>query len=269
MAMKTLYLRSVGLSAPGLPTWSAAQPVLRGEQPHVAADPPPYQPQLLPPNERRRATPAIRQAFRAAEDATTGVGIDPATLASVFVSSDADLGIIHRISGALAEPTHLVSPTDFHNSVHNAASGYWSIATQNRLPSTTLCAYDASFAAGLIEAATLSSAEALDTLLVSYDVPGPPVLDDKRHFACAASCALILSARAGHEELPRLSLSLQDGCASSLSDPALEGLRLGNPALRALPLLQLLACGDGGYVFLEAPAGCVLRVDIEAGRSPP
>jgi hypothetical protein len=260
MKPSSIHVRAVGLSAPGLPNWDEAQAVLRGDAPYIASEPPPYLPRLLPANERRRATPAIRQAFRVAEDATTVAGIDPERLATVFVSSDADLGIIHRTSSALAEPTRLVSPTDFHNSVHNAASGYWSIATRGRLPSTTLCAYDASFAAGLIDAATMVMAEDLDTLLVAYDVPGPPILDERRHFVCAAGSALVLSADG--EGAARLTLTIQPGRATALDDPALEALRLGNPALRALPLLQLLARRRAGTVFLEAPAGAVLRIDV-------
>lgn len=254
-------IRAVGLSAPGLPDWHSALPVLRGEIPCRAAEPPPYQPQLLPANERRRATPAIRQAFRVAEDATTRAGLDPAAFASVFASSDADLSIIHRISGALAEPSRRVSPTDFHNSVHNAASGYWSIAIQSRLPSTTLCAYDASFAAGLLEAAMQAVVDGLDTLLVVYDVPGPPVLNEKRHFGCAAGVALVLSAQPAADRT-RLTLELGGGATDDCTDPALESLRLANPALRALPLLALLAAGEAGTVALEAPAGRVLRIAV-------
>ena len=72
-----------------------------------------------------------------------------ASLATVFASSDADLAIIHRICLALTATPRLISPTDFHNSVHNAAAGYWSIAAGARAASTTISAHDGSFAAGL------------------------------------------------------------------------------------------------------------------------
>src|SRR3546814_5260866 len=127
-----------------------ARGVLRGEatfQPEPLA---PYAPPLLPPNERRRATPVVRQAFRVAEEAIAGR--DAGDLATVFAGSDADMAILQRISAALATPERIVSPTDFHNSVHNAAAGYWGIGTGSRAPSTTLAGYDASFALGLLEA---------------------------------------------------------------------------------------------------------------------
>src|SRR5581483_7479862 len=111
-----LYLRAVGLAAPGLPGWSAGRAVLAGAQPWAEQEEAPYAPQLLPPNERRRAPPGVRQAFRAGEDARAGCTLDFSALAAVFASSDSDLTVMDRINTALAEPVRAVSPTDFHNS---------------------------------------------------------------------------------------------------------------------------------------------------------
>src|SRR5690606_40428753 len=69
--------------------------------------------------------------------------------AAVFASSGGDYPIIDQICKALCEPERLVSPTQFHNSVHNSAAGYWSIATGSRAPSTSISAFDDTFAAGL------------------------------------------------------------------------------------------------------------------------
>lgn len=259
-----LYIESAGIAAPGLPDWAGAGAVLRGETPYVATALAPYAPPRLPPNERRRATASIRQAFQAAEDALAGSGLPADQLASVFSSSDADLAIIHRISSALAGPVRAISPTDFHNSVHNAASGYWSIATGSKRPSTTICAYDAGFAAGLLEAAPMVAADGHDTLLVCYDVPGPPPLDAVRPFACAASTALLLRRERSARTLARLELSLLNAPETRLADPALEALRLGNPALRALPLLQALARGEAGEAVLALPGRLALRITLGA-----
>src|SRR5687767_13773466 len=118
----SVFIESVGIAAPGLPSWSAAQAILRGDSQYTPTPLAPHAPALLPANERRRATPTVRIAFQAAEDAIQGTSIAPAQLATVFASSDADLNIIHRISLALTQTPRLVSPTDFHNSVHNAAA---------------------------------------------------------------------------------------------------------------------------------------------------
>ena len=260
--MIELFVEGVGLAASGLPDWASAIPVLLGTAPHVPAELPPYAPQLLPPNERRRATRSICQAFRAAEDAITSSGAQADRLAAVFASSDADLAIIQRISLALTQPARAVSPIDFHNSVHNAAAGYWSIATGSRQPSTTVCAYDASFAAGLLEAATVVAADGHDTLLVCFDVPGPSLLQDYRPFDCAASTALLLTRSAGPRALARLRLSVGPAVETVMADAALETLRLGNPALRALPLLRVLAAppSHDDTIALALPGAIALKI---------
>lgn len=261
--MKPLYLHAVGLAAPGLPGWAQARPVLAGAQPWQAAEEPPYAPQLLPPNERRRAPPGVRQAFRAAEDARGASALDFSRLAAVFASSDADLSVMDRISSALAEPSRAVSPTDFHNSVHNTAAGYWSIAVGCRQPSSSVGGHDGSFAMGLLEAAALVLGDGRDTLLVAFDVPAPPLLRATRPMACAGSMALVLGAAAGAAPLACLRLSLADQPETPLDDAALEPLRRGNPALRGLPLLRAVARGSRERLVLPHADGCNLVVEVE------
>jgi hypothetical protein len=255
-------LKSLGLAAPGLPGWNAAVPVLAGRAAYLPADEPPFASTLLPPNERRRATAAVRQAFRAAEDAM-GASVDPRALASVFASSDADLVVLHRICSALAEPTRAISPIDFHNSVHNAASGYWSIAVQSMAPTTTVAAYDASFTAGLLEATALATDLGTDVLLVAYDAIAPAPLLAKRPLAASASVALVLG-RADAPSLGTLTIEMAGGSETPCALPALESLRTGNPAMRALPLLELVAARRAGTVTLLGTGD----VRVAVGYSP-
>jgi hypothetical protein len=254
----TLALKSIGIAAPGLPGWAASAPVLAGTAAYLSAPEPPYAPALLPPNERRRATAAVRQAFRAAEDALAQGGADPKALASVFASSDADMAVLHRICSALAGQPRALSPTDFHNSVHNAASGYWSIAAQCMRPTTTLAAFDASFTAGLLEAAALVRDLDADVLLVAYDAVAPAPLFAKRSLALTASVALILGP-ADDSSAGRLSLDLE-GEGESRCEGDLELLRAGNPALRALPLLGLVARGEAGEVTVRGTGELRVRM---------
>jgi hypothetical protein len=261
-----LYIEAVGCCAPGLDGWACAQPVLRGEQAYVRAELPALAPERLPANERRRATPGVRLAFRVAEDALSADGRSPAPLASVFASSDGDTHIVHRICLALTASRRVVSPTDFHNSVHNAAAGYWSIAAGARLPSVSLSAGHASFAAGLLEAGGLATAEDLDCLLVTFDLqpPGPllacwPIVDP-------AAVALILSPRRSAGAIATLRIGL-DPCSAEtgtgMDDAALEALRLGNPAARALPLLAQIARRESGTLLLDGAGAQRLRLELE------
>jgi Beta-ketoacyl synthase, N-terminal domain len=258
----SVWIESVGIAAPGLIGWSAAREVLQGTSAYVPADMPPYAPALLPANERRRASPTVRLAFQAAEDAVHGASIPAAELATVFASSDADLNIIHRISLALTQTPRLVSPTDFHNSVHNAAAGYWSIAVGSRAPSTTISAYDFSFAAGLVEACTLVAIERRNTLLVAFDLPPPQPLHAKRPIGSSAGVAMVLT----HSQTPRSMAKLQ--CTQTrerptiASTPALEELRRSNPATAALPLLELLARGESAPIVLPLSDTSSLRVEV-------
>lgn len=257
-----LDLVAVGLSMPGLAGWAASQATLRGEQAHVLTELPPSAMTLLPANERRRAPPTVRLAFGAAEDAISNGRLRPADWATVFATSDADTPIIHRICNALAEPAPLVSPTDFHNCVHNAAAGYWSIAAGCRLPSSSLSGWDASFAAGLLEAGALAVAEELPVLLVAYDLPPPVPLYASRKIAQPAALAFALRAGDQGPALARLDLKRggTDLAESRCADTSLEALRLSNPAARALPLLMALAQGRGSVV-LPATGG-MLRVEL-------
>src|SRR5205085_5133320 len=106
----------------------------------------------LPAAERRRTGAVIRLALTTGLQALANGGLSAAEVMTVFTSSGGDGQVIHEICEALASAHREVSPTRFHNSVHNAPAGYWGIATRSHAASTSLCAFDWSFAAGLLEA---------------------------------------------------------------------------------------------------------------------
>jgi hypothetical protein len=262
--MSRVFVESIGFAAPGMPSWQSARAVLREEARHEFAPLPPHAPVLLPVNERRRATPAVRLAFQAAEDATQHAALPAGSLATVFASSDADLAIIHRICSALANTPRLISPTDFHNSVHNAAAGYWHIAAGSHAASSTISAYDGSFAAGLLEACLQVRVDAQDTMLVAFDLPAPEPLHSRRPIAHPVSVALVLTRERTENSLAALSCSVTQDPEDRLACEALESLRAGNPAARALPLLHRLARMEPGRVVLPAANGGNLAVEVSA-----
>ena len=245
-----VFLEAIGFAAPGMPTWQSARAVLRGEAAYEYAPLAPHTPTMLPVNERRRATPAVRLAFQAAEDAIQGTTLPASGFASVFASSDADLAIIHRLCTALSSSPRLVSPTDFHNSVHNAAAGYWHIAATAKTASSSISAYDHSFAAGLFEACLQVRVDGHDTMLVAFDLPAPAPLHACRPITHPAGVALLLTRLATQRTLAALTCELAGETEDHMADPALETLRLGNPSARALPLLRQVACGATGRVVL-------------------
>lgn len=260
-----IQLRAIGLIAPGMPDWASAAAILCGEVQYQTAPLPQLTASLLPPNERRRATLPTRLALEVAQQATRAGGAEPSGLASVFASADGDLDLIDRICRCLAESPETLSPTLFHNSVHNAAAGYWSIATHCMAPSTSLAVGDGTFAAGLIECATQLGGDRREILLVAYDLPGPPPLAEHRPLACPFACALLLGLDPGPPHLATLELDLVAPSApvAETALPAdLEHMRRGNPAARVLPLLQLLAQRRCGRLQLEYLDGLALAVEL-------
>lgn len=262
MRQLQVHVQGVGVYGPGLSGWTQTAEVLAGRQPFclAAISLPPAE--ALPPAERRRAGVSIKLAFAAGFDAIRQAGADPSRLRSVFTSTGGDCDNCHAILETLASADRAVSPTRFHNSVHNAPSGYWGIATACRATSTSLCAYDGSFAAGLLEAATQVTSSGEPCLLLAYDSPYPEPLGQVRGIPYPFGVGLVLSLTpvAAHAAALRLSLGRQ--APSHLPDPALEAMRCSVPAARCLPLLQHLAQGRNGRVSLDYLDGMALDVDI-------
>jgi hypothetical protein len=158
-------------------------------------------------------------------------------------------------------PTEL-SPTRFHNSVHNASAGYWTIANDCRAPSSAICAGHASFGAGLLEAAVQACADNRAVLLVCSDTAGVGPLGELIGCRLAFGSALVVSPCAD-ASVPRLSLSLvaEDPQHAPLPDVCLAWMR-DNPSALCLPLLALLAHG-GGECVLAASEQLGLHVKME------
>jgi beta-ketoacyl synthase-like protein len=262
--MKPLAIEGVSLIGPGFADWAAARAVLTGQAPYAAAPTAVPAPALLPPNERRRSGLAVRIALAAGAAALAECGREAAGLATVFASSAADGDTCHAICEQLAGSDRLISPTRFHNSVHNAPAGYWSIATRSMAPSTSLSAYDASFCAGLLEAAALVEARGTAVLLVAFDAPYPEPLLAKRPLPAACGLGLVLAPAGAPAARAELRLALGQGAPSALADPALEALRRALPTARALPLLGLLARAERGSVALDFQEG----LSLEAALTP-
>jgi len=260
--VNSVYVESVGLFGPGLNGWTDSIPILRGEAGYIEEELPRYRPTLLSGNERRRATDSVRIAFGAGEDAVIGRLEQAGTLASVFVSSGGDYSIHDQICRGLLKPEKHISPTLFHNSVHNAPAGYWSIATQSAAPSVTLCAYDYSVAAGLLEATALSLADQRDVLLVLNDTDVCEPLVEKRPVTQPFAAALWLAPRRSDRALAMLTVYLSDGPAAQ-PDPqvaSLAALCHGNPAARILPLLEVIARNEAGKFHFPLASGGAVSV---------
>ncbi len=245
------YVSGLGILGPGLSNWPEAAAVLAGRAAYAPAPAVLPAPTHLAPAERRRTGRVVKLALAIAIEATAQAGEDPAQLASVFASSGGDGQNCHELCQALALAGREISPTRFANSVHNAAAGYWSIATRAMAESNVLCAFDASFNAGLLEAMSQVVVDGAPVLLVAYDSEYPQPLHAKRPLPDAFGVALVLTPQRRASSSARLDAMLTADAFERMADPALEELRGAIPAARSLPLLRLLARGQAGRAILE------------------
>ena len=252
--MTACFVRGVSVWGPGLALWPQARAVLRAEAAWVDAGAPPPPPALLAPNERRRAGLPTRLALAVCEEAVTQSGLPASDLACVFASANGEGSVVHGLLETLAGPDRQVSPTQFHNSVHNAVSGYWSIATKSMQPVTCLACGDHSFAAGLLQAAAVC-VRAGTVLLCAYDAPIPLPLGHGRPTTFAFAAAFVMSAQAGGDA-PRIDVrSVQAALDTPPHDEHFRALMPGNAAARALRLLEALARRLPDTFHLALPGG--------------
>jgi hypothetical protein len=253
----------IGLAGPGMADWSSAVALLR--MPSAWAIAPTVVPPAarLPANERRRAGAIVRLSIAVADAACVHAGLDASTLATVFSASTGDTANCHALCEALAAPGRVVSPTRFTNSVHNASAGYWHIATASRAPSTSLCACDATFGAGLLEAASQCAASGQPVLLVCADTPYPEPLHAWRPLPEAFGLAFALApSRSAMPALARLAIETTIASATPMPVSGLESLRRAIPAARGLPLLAAIARGGREDIVVDYLPELALRVSV-------
>ena len=240
--MEQVFINGLSVVAPGLVERDRIFSILRGDEQWQTEQLPKFVPAMLPPNERRRTTPTINLAlqtiqplFRSEED------LDQ--VATVFASSDGDLGTDDKICKALSLDEKILSPTLFSNSVHNAPAGYWAIATSLQTNSVSLSAGNETFAAGLIESITQVISERQNVLLVAYDVVAPEPLNTARRFEYSLGLALRLSLTKESGSLGSIGISIEnkENEVNHCLNKSLEPLRTGNPIGAGLPLMEALA----------------------------
>ncbi|MDR0480851.1 MAG: beta-ketoacyl synthase chain length factor, partial [Gallionellaceae bacterium] len=173
-----VYLKSIAASGPGFENWDALRAHFASGAPLQAGYEIKPQGTILPAVERRRASRTVKVAVDVAQAALLQSGMKAEEVALVFASSNGDSDTLHHICSALATPERFVSPTHFHNSVHNAAAGYWSIGAASMQPSTSLCAWQYTVATGLVEAAVQCLAENIPVLMAVFDTPFPGPLHE-------------------------------------------------------------------------------------------
>jgi hypothetical protein len=259
-----MYVDGIGLWAAGLPNLAALRDCLRGD-PALTDAPAKPAPGMLAAAEKRRAPDSVLLALEAATQACSAAARDPRELPSVFTCTYGDLAITDHMCSTLASAPTQLSPTKFHNSVHNAAAGYWGIASGSTTPTTALSAGPHSFAAGLLEAAMQLLADNDSVLLVAYDIASPAMLNQVASSSALFGAALVLSNRRSAQSVASIALFIEHGAppASAIfSSSLLQQLYTSNPMASCLPLFVALAGAPQTSVILSVGAELLLRMEI-------
>ena len=266
--MIDVVIEGIGLWAPALPGWERGRAILRGDAEPESASATRPAPALLAANERRRAPDSVLLAFAIAEQACAMAGREPSRLPAVFASAYGDLAINDYLCATLAQAPQDVSPTKFHNSVHNAPAGYWAIATGCMGSTTAISAGTATFGAGLLEAALFAHSEDTPVVFAVYDIAASGPLADVIPSTSPFGAALVVAPR---RERPGAALRLDVRAASELPlaprSTILHASYHDNPAAAGLPLLTALACDATQTITLPAGPRTSLKLEVSTWQN--
>jgi len=240
-------LHAAGVLAPGMTSLAQLRAICRGDEPHAPAPLLVPSPAMLPTNERRRASPAVRLVLACVAQALQDSPFSGESLRSVFATDEGTGEVCQQMLDALAT-TRQVSPLLFPNSVQNAPSGYFSIAWRNRQPATVLSLGLESFASGLLCAVTEAAACRQPVLLVVYDPAMTSPLDELLAVSESTSTAWVISCGVPDETAPVLGsfgVALEPAGAQAPSELAswLPASWAAHSSARALAALGLLEAG--------------------------
>lgn len=259
--MKPIYINTLSIAAPSLIGLDQAIPVLTGKAQWQTSEFPKLIPQLLPANERRRITSYIKLALHVADEAN----IADKALPAVFASSNGDFYITDHICRTLSMDAKHISPTQFHNSVHNAPSGYWAIAAKSPAASTSISTGDSSFSSGLLEAVTQVLCQKEDVLFVAYDYPAiEPPLNKFSGVTEAFATAFVLSLNKSENSYGAIKLDVTNESSekSQCVNASLNALQNSNPIAEALPLLEALCLKNTTTVLLPHLNNAKLKIEV-------
>lgn len=169
--MRPLYVTGLGLWSPGFAdvvAWREGRPDPGVEKPRC---------RLIDARLKRGSSRFANMLGEVVEQAAREAGLDVRTVPTVYGSSLGEIETMVVLLRMLCEEEGKLSPNRFKNSVHNAASGLVSIATENKAFSTAIAGGDRSFEVSLLEAWAYLEVEGGSLVLAVADDRPPVPLD--------------------------------------------------------------------------------------------
>lgn len=267
----------IGAWGPGFADWPALRALLLSNDsnthtPLAAAINP--APQVIPANERRRAPLPVKIAVEVSWQAMQQSGLVAEDVACVFGSGLGDTEISDYMCRVLTTDLKQLSPTKFHNSVHNAAAGYWTISSGCMKSANSIAAYQMTAGLALLEGMTQCVMQQEPVLVTLFDTKAHAPFDQM--FSCTQpfGAALLLQPMAQTTNTNGLTLTLTLDAAPTKpllpAHPQLAALYTENPAAKILGVLALLAqCDDDQQQSMAAvlPIGPNRSTTLTAGKS--
>jgi hypothetical protein len=258
-----LSVRGLGLWMPGFPTvesWRERRRVAEAEAPEPR----------LPARLRRRTSLLVRMVADVAGQACQQAGVSLAGLPVVVGSAFGELGTTMEMLDEL-ETSREVSPFRFHNSVHNTAVGYLSIAHENRAPCTSLAGGDDTAAMVLQEATALLAFRGGDVLVVVADEVLPEAIGGRGTVPFAAAAVLRAAGSAEPDPRGRLAWAGDLRQVHAAASPLERGVGDPSPGQRFLHFVAAVADASqrGLTGRVELTAGGESRWSIAVAPAPP
>lgn len=253
----------LGVWSESFSNWEEFCHVLRGGSAETGRT---LKPQAIAPNERRRAPLSVKMAVEVMDQACRMAALEPATVATVFASALGDMHLTEYMCRTMADAPQAISPTRFHNSVHNAATGYWSIATQSRCPSNAVSGYSNSVSIAILDGAIQAVEEKIPVLVTVQEVATAPAFKSVYEWEQPFSAAMVLvPVGMCSSNIASLHLSASGNLVEPPQLEDIPGIDLsGNPAARLLPLLIAIAEQRNADVRLPLSRGSSLAISIAA-----
>jgi hypothetical protein len=270
--MLSVNLVALGAWGDGFASWSDLENLLVNNSVDgadtVAAGP---KPDIIPANERRRAPLPVRLAVETSWQATQAAGMNPQELSCVFVSSYGDTQLTDYMCKELASENKQLSPTKFHNSVHNAAAGYWTISTGCVKAANSVAGFAESISLALMEAVIQCNFEQQPMLITFFDAPVTQVLQNVLgEGSIFAISMVILPDHCSPPDSHLLQLTLNDVPAVwpdfHGNDILMRHYHVNHSA-RLLPLLKILAYSKEKETELTFPLSQARSLSINLSRN--
>ena len=272
--MKAIEFQILGVGAwgTGFLNWNDLSDILLGysEGEEGLAKAP--KPEVIPANERRRAPLPVRLAVESSWQAVQNAGLDPVDLPCVFVSGIGDTQLTDYMCRVLAGENKALSPTKFHNSVHNAAAGYWTISTGCMQAANSVAGFQESVSLTLMEALVQCQTENKPLLLTFYDAPSSEVLKELLKNEDPFSASIVIAPKDWSKQHRNYIATIENqGCEwpKFNSIRALEKMYSTNPTAKIFSLLSLIAQTDDetkndlNTISISLPLSSQSRITIE------